>query len=695
MKIFSPIVHLLNKMKYSHKFLMIGFILLAPLLLVSWFYLKTLWNDMDQISKRVEGANYNVVLKDILQYTQQTRGLNVTVVSGDESVKGTLEETTKKVDEALQNAQSMESEMAFNFETSEKLNDIQTKWNELQQITWNNSADILSEYALLTAEIIELMGEVTNNSELLLAESKEEFNLLYNTSMKLPSLTEQFGQIRAIGTDILNHNTFTEAEMAKIDAIYFPMLNSIEEMKGMMAISFNDEEIAGSLQSHYTSLLESTDVYLKAIETLEDGKMSSKDYFGLATSTIDANYNFYTESLENLVSYLETEYSDLENKVAILSIVLVFIIILALFLFIGLYVAIRQSIKSLEKATSEIANGNLGVKVALNTKDEMQNIEVAFNSMTQQLNDLVREISISAEHVSSSSEELHASADEATLAVEHSTNAATQMALDSEHQTASLKESAQAMDEMALGIEKIAENSARVSALTSDTTVLANDGNSTVKKAYTQMEIIKDTVLKSSEQVQQLNKQSVEIDTIVKVITEIADQTNLLALNAAIEAARAGEHGKGFAVVADEVKKLAEQSRGSAEQIAELIHTIQSGTITSVQMMNQVNDNVDVGMKVTEETANSFDKILNSMHLLNPQMEEISSTAIEFSAQTEQVVSAIQVILTMAQKTTEATEEIASSSEEQLAIMEEISTSANSLSKMAESLQKLVMQFKL
>ncbi|MEK4384642.1 methyl-accepting chemotaxis protein [Solibacillus sp. FSL W7-1464] len=694
MKIFSPIIKMLNKMKYPMKFSVIGFILLVPLLLVSLFYLNTMNDEMKQIEKKMEGATYNTVLKEVLQYSQQTRALNVSLLT-DASVAKQLDEVTEKVNQAFEEIEALESEMEYDFSTKEEFQAIQENWNTLQQTTWKDSGQITSQYKAYIEGILNLMTDVTNNSELLLTDSKEMFNLTYNTFIELPKLTEQFGQMRALGVSTINSNATDEAQLEQLNMIYFPTQNAIENMNKSSSVIFNNPEFEAALQQPLNLVKESTETYFEAIDSIAKGAISSTDYSDIATASNNTNFDFYTASLDEMEKTLQQHSDNLKQTMMIIFIALSIIFIVALLLFVSLFLAIRQSIQLLEAGTTKVASGDLNVKVTLNTNDEMKNVETAFNSMTVQLNELVREITTSAEHVASSSEELNASAEEATAAVEHTTTAVNQMMTDTEIQEVRLNESAQAMDEMVTGIERIAENSVRISALTNETTGFANDGNTTVEKALQQMDIIKQTVGESSGKINELNKQSTKIDSIVRVITDIADQTNLLALNAAIEAARAGEHGKGFAVVADEVRKLAEESRSSAKQIAELIETIQIDTTDSVKMMSLVTDNVDVGIKVTEETAYKFGHILTSMQTLNPQMEEISATATEFSAQAEQVASAMQHLLEMAKQTSDATAEIASTSEEQLAIMEEVSSSSNSLSEIAESLQGLVMRFKL
>ena len=206
---------------------------------------------------------------------------------------------------------------------------------------------------------------------------------------------------------------------------------------------------------------------------------------------------------------------------------------------------------------------------------------------------------------------------------------------------------------------------------------------------------INHTTSETNAVIKDLDSKSAEIGKIIEVITGIADQTNLLALNAAIEAARAGEHGKGFAVVADEVRKLAELSRQSASQISGLIEVIQKETHQVVEMMNKGTVEISEGTQLVEETGRTFDQILKSIENVSSEIQEVSAISEEMSASVQQVNASIEEVTKIARDSVSSTAEIASATEEQLASMEEVASSSASLANLAENLREMVGKFKI
>jgi methyl-accepting chemotaxis protein len=204
-------------------------------------------------------------------------------------------------------------------------------------------------------------------------------------------------------------------------------------------------------------------------------------------------------------------------------------------------------------------------------------------------------------------------------------------------QSKNVEKSTEAMMDISSGIQQIASNAENVS--NTSTTVLQTvaDGSKAIDTVIGQMRSIHQKVENLSNVITNLSKYSLEIGNIVKTITDISSQTNLLALNAAIEAARAGEHGKGFAVVADEVRKLSEQAASSTSQISEIVSTIQENISKSVEYMNEGEEEVTNGIRIVNDAKYAFELIQSDINDVSQQIIEVSAAVQELSAGSEEI----------------------------------------------------------
>lgn len=386
---------------------------------------------------------------------------------------------------------------------------------------------------------------------------------------------------------------------------------------------------------------------------------------------------------------------DFRNATIIFNIVIAASLILLITVGILITRMIVKPTEELKNLLSKAEKGDLTVKGSYQSKDEIGALTASFNNMINSLRGILLTVNENSHQVATASEELTASADQTTAASEHVASAIQEIASASENSKTKLEQNADALKEALEGVLRIAEKSTTVSELAKESEKEAEEGGQFVENNLAQMRSIHESIRKSNEVIQSLSHRSQEIGKILDVISGIADQTNLLALNAAIEAARAGEHGKGFAVVADEVRKLAEQSQTSTKMIADLINRIQEDTEESVQTMSEIMNNAEKGVKVSVETSNKFMQILDKTRNITPQIEEITATVQQISASVEEVSTSASEIALLVQKNSASFEEIAASTEEQLASMEEIHASAKSLAQMAEELESLVSQFKI
>ena len=260
------------------------------------------------------------------------------------------------------------------------------------------------------------------------------------------------------------------------------------------------------------------------------------------------------------------------------------------------------------------------------------------------------------------------------------TKAAEAVAFSSRAQDDASQSMATALEETKASIEQVADNAVRAQQIAEEADHLSEGGRKIVQSAAEDMGLIAASVQKSARYIQTLGDESVQINSIVNVIKEIADQTNLLALNAAIEAARAGEQGRGFAVVADEVRKLAERTANSTKEISAMIARVQTGTAEAVSSMNEGSAQVAEGVELANKAGESMSSIREGAERVISAVRDITGALKEQEIATQLIVDNVTHIVEMADKNCSETEGIA--------------LTAENLDKLAHRLQQMVDRFR-
>ncbi|HEX8988429.1 MAG TPA: methyl-accepting chemotaxis protein [Rhodocyclaceae bacterium] len=313
-----------------------------------------------------------------------------------------------------------------------------------------------------------------------------------------------------------------------------------------------------------------------------------------------------------------------------------------------------------------VAAGDLSMEIALRPGDSASMI-AAMKEMQDKLKQMVTTIQGEAERVSATAEQLSASSG--------------QVAESSRHQSEAASSMAAAVEQLTVSIDQVAERAAEAARVSTHSGELSQQGTQIIQSAASEMLAIENSVKESSSVIQMLEQQSSEISSIVNVIKEIADQTNLLALNAAIEAARAGEQGRGFAVVADEVRKLAERTTQSTQEIAQMIGKIQEGTRTAVTSMDSGVAQAGHGVTLANQAGSSIIEIKTEADRVVGVVDDISHSLREQSVASNEIARNVETIAQM--------------TEENSAAVNETAAAAHHLGEMAISLQRMVGQFRL
>lgn len=384
------------------------------------------------------------------------------------------------------------------------------------------------------------------------------------------------------------------------------------------------------------------------------------------------------------------------------SILLTLIVTLVISTVVGIIVIILFSrhlanpIQLIAKNVKKIANQDLSIKsIKVKNKDELGDLAMNLNIMTSNLKEVIDSVSSSAQQVAATSEQLTGGSEETSRASEEITESIQKISSGQEKQLFGVEEEKKSVSQISSSMKEITTNIKELNDLSIQTSEISLSGNEVIAQTVEQMKQINNQSSITTEAIVMLERKSQEIGEIINVITSIAEQTNLLALNAAIEAARAGEHGKGFAVVADEVRKLAEESGNAAKNISTLISEIQNNTEHTVQTVNEGKAAIEVGMNYAANAGNTFEKIVEDVNLINNKLSIISSEIQEINTNTNILVNEVGNTKDVIEESTAYTQNVVAAAEEQYASMVEMTAASRSLAEMSEKLQDVVSDFKL
>ncbi len=314
-----------------------------------------------------------------------------------------------------------------------------------------------------------------------------------------------------------------------------------------------------------------------------------------------------------------------------------------------------------------MANGDLTPRVTGNYKGDHQIIKNSINQLGDSLSAVISQVNEAVEATASAATQISSSSEE--------------MAAGAQEQSAQATEVASAVEQMTATILQTTKHAATAADKSKKAGATAKDGGNIVAQTVQGMNRIADVVMHAAEAVQELGKNSDKIGEIVQVIDDIADQTNLLALNAAIEAARAGEQGRGFAVVADEVRKLAERTTKATKEIASMIRHIQKDTSGAVESMHKGTEEVNTGKQMAEKAGSALNEIISGADEVVDVVTQVAAASEEQSAAAEQIGKNIESISAVTQQSAAGTQQIARAAED--------------LNQLTDKLQKLISQFKI
>jgi len=493
---------------------------------------------------------------------------------------------------------------------------------------------------------------------------------------------------------VIHNNTVIGTLQTGVDGTFLKELN---EMLQGVTIDLYDKSRTVVVSSEEGNVGESID-HASILSSVENGETISESNGERLNSYIPMYDPTQSEIIGTIgINQDISVIQDTKQQIVLIALVITVVTLLVvLFVSIKFSKTISNPIKHIAGLMGELSKGDLTVAIReSNRNDEIGQLTEAMQVMKKTLHNTLQQVAGASLSVSAQSEELTQSAIEVKTGSEQIAMTMQEIASGTEKQADNASSLAYSMSVFATKAQETSEKGGLIQTSSLEVLDLTNDGQRLMASSENQMIKIEEIVQEAVRKMNHLDNQTQEISKLVSVIQEVAAQTNLLALNAAIEAARAGEHGKGFAVVADEVRKLAEQVSVSVTDITGIVNNIQTESSDVTDSLQSGYKEVEQGTRHIKTTSDTLNEINGAVTEMVDNIKIIAENLSDIAGNSLELNSSIEEIAAISEESAAGVEETAATSQQSSSSMEEVAMGSEKLSDLADELHELVRQFKL
>ena len=621
----QPAIYLANRMSFSAKLLCVVLIFLLPFI---WLLMKQIYNNNQaiQYAEQVnQGVGLVLKIKPIALEIAKHRGTMAQYLNGATDKLDSLRTIETSTDQLFQLLQADLDSLA---EIGNKFSIIQQQWNLVKtDAIGTDPAKSFSLHTDLIKSILLLQTEVVDYFGVELIDTRDQYYLMQLVFFQIPELQELLGQLRGKGAGALTDKTITPEERATLASLRYGVLNIEAGVQQQVEMLYVDEAIKNDFSATFLpviQLMKNMDLMLNDQVLLQDvPTIDNSTFFASASAVIDAIGKFDQQASQLLLHKVNQSRKQQEGEMLFIAIFSAISIVLGCYVSMGILRALNISVGRVNVAAQQLKQGDFSQSIQVQSKDVLGEVAENLSSMVQQVSELIKAIQFSANDVNTLSVELQSVADRTKIELDQQNN-----------QT---QQSASAATQMAATVREVARTCVDTSSATDVARDIAREGQKRVDEAVQMINRLGSDVTQAKDIISQLQNDVTDISAVLEVIRSIAEQTNLLALNAAIEAARAGEQGRGFAVVADEVRSLAKRTQDSTAEIKTVIEKLQVRSATAVDIILQSFNSSQESVKSAAGAGESLQRIVQHVEMLRDLNTQIATAAEEQAAVAEEM----------------------------------------------------------